>query len=180
MVMADVTGLHEVGGGRNAMRGTSVGSGGWPALRPRCNCNAWRAGLPGEQRCIAGPTAPIEQIDPAAWHRALDVVLTSQILSRASPVGRFVSGQAISVCGDLKMLLQQAALSDWKRGRARFSARGSRRPDQQTIRTGALPSDAGTAGQSCPRRVHCHTEHTLVALGWQPGVCFHSLMLPSF
>lgn len=30
--------------------------------------------------------------------------IADQILSRASPVGRFVSGQAIPVCGDLKML----------------------------------------------------------------------------
>lgn len=30
---------------------------------------------------IAGPTAPIEQIDSAAWRRTLDVVLTSQFLA---------------------------------------------------------------------------------------------------
>jgi hypothetical protein len=30
--------------------------------------------------------------------------IADQILSRASPVGRFVSGQAIPVYGDLKML----------------------------------------------------------------------------
>ncbi|WP_374385094.1 SDR family oxidoreductase [Dongia sp.] len=36
---------------------------------------------------IAGPTAAIEDIDSAAWHRTLDVVLGSQFLTVANAVG---------------------------------------------------------------------------------------------
>jgi NAD(P)-dependent dehydrogenase (short-subunit alcohol dehydrogenase family) len=35
---------------------------------------------------IAGPTAPIEDIDPAGWRRTLDVVLTSQFLTISQAV----------------------------------------------------------------------------------------------
>lgn len=36
---------------------------------------------------IAGPTAPIEAVDPAAWRKTLDVVLTSQFLAVSRAVG---------------------------------------------------------------------------------------------
>lgn len=46
---------------------------------------------------IAGPTAPVEQVDPTEWRRTLDVVLTSQFLtvSRSVPALRVSQNPSI-------------------------------------------------------------------------------------
>jgi NAD(P)-dependent dehydrogenase (short-subunit alcohol dehydrogenase family) len=60
----------------------------------------------------AGPTAPIQDIDPAIWRRTLDVVLTSQFLaiSRAVPALRLSANPSIinmsSVAGRMGFALR--------------------------------------------------------------------------
>jgi NAD(P)-dependent dehydrogenase (short-subunit alcohol dehydrogenase family) len=49
---------------------------------------------------LAGPTGPIEEIDPAAWRRCLEVGLTGQFLCarRAVPLLKAVGAELSSTC----------------------------------------------------------------------------------